>query len=61
MSTNTIISGGKSLVQRTVDSLVDFKTKYCPDGQACSDYATVASLIACFVFMYIAMKPIMVW
>lgn len=61
MSTNTILSGGKSLVQRTVDSLVDFKDRYCPDGQQCNDIATIGSLIGMVVFMYIAMAPIIHW
>ena len=61
MSTNTILSGGKSLVQRTVDSLVDFKDRYCPDGQQCNDIATIGSLIGMCVFMYIAMAPILTW
>jgi len=40
------------------NSLKSFKDKYCPDGQQCNDIATLACLVGCFVFMYIAMKPI---
>lgn len=61
MSTITILREGKSLVQRTGNYLVNLKDKYCPDGQQCNDIATIVGLVGCFVFMYLAMKPIMVF
>jgi|TARA_R110000751_G_scaffold48154_1_gene107442 hypothetical protein len=61
MSTITIISDGKSLVQRTVGNLKRLHNKYCPDGQTCNDIATFGSLIGMIVFMYIAMAPILTW
>jgi hypothetical protein len=61
MSTTTLIGDGKSLVQRTVGILKKFHKKYCPDGQTCNDIAQFGGLVFVFVFMYIAMKPILIW
>lgn len=40
------------------NSIKSFKDKYCPDGQTCETILTFGLLIGCFVFMYIAMEPI---
>ena len=61
MSTITIIRDGKSLVQRTVGNLKRLHDKYCPDGQTCNDIAQLGILVFVFVFMYIAMRPILIW
>lgn len=59
MTTDTIkssVTGNLKNLQNTFES---FKDKYCPDGQACNDYATVGMLLFTIWFMYIAMKPIL--
>jgi len=63
MLTTTLISDGKSLIQRTVGNLKKFHNKYCPDGQTCNDIAEFGGLVFVFVFvfMYIAMKPILIF
>ncbi len=37
----------------------EFKDKYCPDGQTCTDLATLGGLVFTIWFMYIAMLPIL--
>lgn len=58
MSTITILREGKSLIQRTVNSIATFKDRYCPDGRTCEDLATLGSLAFIGWFMYIALKPL---
>lgn len=58
MSTITILREGKSLIQRTVNSISTFKDRYCPEGRICEDLATFGSLFFVGWFMYIALKPL---
>ncbi len=60
MSTITKIGDG-NLIQRTKNAWSNFKIKYCPNGQTCDDLASVSALLFMFWFMYVAMKPILVF
>jgi|TARA_Y100000361_G_scaffold92595_1_gene82630 hypothetical protein len=48
----------KSFTANAWNSIKEFKDKYCPDGTTCDNILSFALVIGCFVFMYIAMKPI---
>ena len=52
------VNDNSSFVARTKNSFTEFKDKYCPDGQTCETILTFGLLIGCFVFMYVAMEPI---
>jgi len=47
-----------SFFSNAKNSVREFKDKYCPDGTTCDNILSFALVIGCFVFMYIAMKPI---
>lgn len=49
----------KSVLEKMTDSILEFKEKYCPDGQTCEDIATFSMIGFTVWFMYIAMQPIM--
>lgn len=56
---STITSrGSQSFFRGMIDSLKQFKEKHCPQGQTCNDILTLGSVVACFLFMYIAMEPL---
>ena len=40
------------------NSVKEFKDKYCPDGQTCDNVLSFALVVGCFVFMYVAMRPL---
>ena len=61
MSTSTILSDGKQLTQRTINTLKEVKDKYCPDGETCESILSFVGVFLTFVFMYIAVKPLMIW
>ena len=61
MTTDIIKSSVSNTFKNLPKSLMVFKNKYCPDGQQCQDIATLGGLAFCFIFMYIAMKPIFVF
>tara|TARA_R110002074_G_scaffold127137_3_gene265946 strand:- start:1653 stop:1838 length:186 start_codon:yes stop_codon:yes gene_type:complete len=61
MTTDTIKSSVSETFKNLPKYFQEFKEKYCPDGQQCTDFATIGGLVFCFFFMYIAMKPIFVF
>ncbi len=52
------VNGQKSFFVNARTSIKEFKDKYCPDGHTCDNILTFGLLVGCFVFMYIAMRPI---
>ena len=42
-----------------LQTIQDLKDKYCPDGKTCEDIIGLGMLIFMFVFMYIAVAPIL--
>ena len=49
----------KSVLEKMADNVLEFKEKYCPDGQTCEDLLTLGGLAFTVWFMYVAMQPIM--
>tara|TARA_R110001592_G_scaffold19847_1_gene80858 strand:+ start:3921 stop:4148 length:228 start_codon:yes stop_codon:yes gene_type:complete len=54
----TEVNDNNSFFVNAKNSIKSFKDKYCPDGQTCETILTFGLLIGCFVFMYVAMEPI---
>ena len=61
MTTDTYKSFVSETFTNLPDKLENFKEKYCPNGQTCNDIATLGGLAFMVLFMYLAMKPILIF